>query len=151
MLDTCPIARDEINVLWAHTRGTLDAMPQGDDVRLKLRISASGEAQVAVSGGDQPHGGDQFSFAQVNAEVAALLRNAVIEAVATSPGRPMAIFHRRCGGGASNRAVSTSTSRPDSASFMAFFKLDWDSLSPGARVWMVWTSLGRGDAATQEP
>ena len=115
MLDKCFIARDELNALWAAVRPAADALPHGEDVRLKLRLAADGTRHVMVDGGEgawtgarqveqaletagqlatlwwqPPSGvtrrvggapGDQaeVAFAQVNAEVAELLKAAVVE------------------------------------------------------------------------
>ena len=77
MLESCAIARDEINALWQTTRTSLDSLPRGDDVRLQLRVGRDGVCSVAVSS-DGVKGGT--GFLQVNEEVAALLHSAVVEA-----------------------------------------------------------------------
>ena len=51
MLDTCPIARDEINALWRCVRGALGSLPQGE-VRLMLRVAPDGSRHAVVVGGD---------------------------------------------------------------------------------------------------
>jgi len=51
-LDDCAIARPELNALWTAIRGSLDALPTGDDVRLKLRVMPAGDVHVVVGGGD---------------------------------------------------------------------------------------------------
>ena len=115
MLDRCFIARDELNALWTAVRPAADALPHGDDVRLKLRLAADGSRHVMVDGGEgawtgarqveqaleqagevatiwwQPPDGAlrrvggvpgdaaAVAFAQVNAEVAGMLKAAVIE------------------------------------------------------------------------
>jgi len=52
LLDDCAIARPELNALWTALRGSLDALPTGDDVRLKLRVMPAGDVHVVVGGGD---------------------------------------------------------------------------------------------------
>jgi 23S rRNA (uracil1939-C5)-methyltransferase len=115
-LDSCAIARAELNALWAAIAPAASALPKGDDVRLKLRVGPDGSRHVMVDGGEgawtagerlaqaaavagipatvwwQPPGGATrrvaggaadpaaVAFEQVNAEVAALLRAAVVEA-----------------------------------------------------------------------
>lgn len=51
-LERCEIARDELNALWTAIRPALAALPAGDDVRLKLRVSADGALHVVVGGGE---------------------------------------------------------------------------------------------------
>jgi 23S rRNA (uracil1939-C5)-methyltransferase len=116
MLRSCPIAREELNALWAAIGTKASALPHGDDVRLKLRLARDGSRHVVVEGGEgawmggerlaealragsiepatvwwQPRDGAirrvagsesdaaAVGFEQVNAEVAALLREAVID------------------------------------------------------------------------
>ena len=50
-LDACLIARDEVAAVWRAVRGRLDALPEGDDVRLKLRLDDDGGLHVIVEGG----------------------------------------------------------------------------------------------------
>jgi len=114
-LDSCAIARPEVNELWRALSPVASRLPPGDDVRLKLRVSPNGTRHVIVAGGDgawtggerigraleeaglaattwwHPEGGalrrmagpesdpGAAGFEQVNAEVAALLRDEVIE------------------------------------------------------------------------
>ncbi len=125
-LDRCLIARDELNALWRAIGPATGALPRGDDVRLKLRITPDGGLHVIVNGGDggwttpeplaraaaaaglaatvwwQPtggavrvmagppvdSGGGAVAFAQVNAEVAALLREAVVAAASPPDDAP---------------------------------------------------------------
>ncbi len=113
---------EKINALWAAIRTKTQALPKGDDVRLKLRLAGDGTRHVVVEGGEgawtggeriaeaaaaggagatvwwQPKdgalrrvGGPESDaaatgFAQVNAEVAALLRKAVLEAAQPDAG-----------------------------------------------------------------
>ncbi len=122
MLERCPIARDEINALWVAIRTKLEALPPGDDVRLKLRLAPDGSRHIVALGGEGAWmGGERMAdaalaggipatvwwqpvdgalrrmagpesdaaavgFAQVNAEVAAMLKEAVLQ-VAKSPSR----------------------------------------------------------------
>lgn len=51
-LERCEIAREELNALWTAIRPALAALPPGDDVRLKLRVSADGARYVVVGGGE---------------------------------------------------------------------------------------------------
>src|SRR5262249_11147257 len=68
-----------------------DAMPEGDDVRLKLRVGPDGARHVVVSGGDDVRrGSDTWSFMQVNTQVAGMLRSAVISAI--DPGRVLDLY-----------------------------------------------------------
>jgi 23S rRNA (uracil1939-C5)-methyltransferase len=50
-LERCAIARDELNRLWSAIAGTLDGLPPGDDVRLRLRLTPAGALHLLVSGG----------------------------------------------------------------------------------------------------
>lgn len=50
-LDRCHIADPRLQALWEAVRGALDCLPDGDDVRLKLRVAADGGLHVVVSGG----------------------------------------------------------------------------------------------------
>jgi len=117
-LDSCAIARPELNELWHALSPVASRLPPGDDVRLKLRVSPDGSRHVIVDGGEgawtgaerlgkaledaglvatvwwHPGGGalrrmagadadpSAAGFDQVNAEVAALLRDAVVEEAA---------------------------------------------------------------------
>ncbi|HEY2806232.1 MAG TPA: methyltransferase [Gemmatimonadales bacterium] len=93
MLGACPIARDEVNALWQETKPKLGALPQGDDVRLKLRVGRDGRRLVAASEGKEEWRGfgddapdeSAWGFLQVNEEVAALLHAAVVESA--GPGK----------------------------------------------------------------
>ena len=85
MLESCAIARDEVNALWRRVKDRLAELPRGDDVRLRLRVSPGGAAAIAASSGgsgwEAALGADDGGgFLQVNEEVAALLRNDVVEA-----------------------------------------------------------------------
>ena len=74
-LERCEIAREELNALWTAIRPALAALPPGDDVRVKLRVSADGARHVVVGGGEgdaqprrarrhgrRPDGDDQEAF-----------------------------------------------------------------------------------------
>ena len=56
-LDRCEIAREPLNELWAAVRGWLGALPQGDDVRLALRVAGEGGLHLVVKGGEGAWGG----------------------------------------------------------------------------------------------
>ncbi len=51
-LERCEIARPEIAALWEAVRPALDALPHGQDVRLKLRVARDGGLHLVVSGGE---------------------------------------------------------------------------------------------------
>jgi 23S rRNA (uracil1939-C5)-methyltransferase len=56
-LERCEIAREPLNVLWAAVRGAVGALPQGDDVRLALRVAGDDALHVVVKGGEGAWGG----------------------------------------------------------------------------------------------
>jgi 23S rRNA (uracil1939-C5)-methyltransferase len=127
-LDRCEIARDEVGALWAALRPALATLPQGHDVRLKLRVAPDGARHVVVGGGlgawttpqpladaaaaagliatvwweptagavrwmaGPPADRGAVAFEQVNPEVAAALRAAVLEAAPRSPGRVLDLY-----------------------------------------------------------
>ena len=51
-LESCAIAREELNALWHAIRSEVGVLPRGDDVRLRLRIEGDGSRHLLVSGGD---------------------------------------------------------------------------------------------------
>ncbi len=51
-LERCEIAHDALDALWSALRPALQALPRGDDVRLKLRAGRDGGLHAVVSGGD---------------------------------------------------------------------------------------------------
>ncbi len=127
-LDRCAIARDEVGALWAALRPALGALPQGHDVRLKLRVATDGALHVVVGGGlgawttpqpladaaaaagltatvwweptagavrrmaGPPADRGAVAFEQVNPEVAAALRAAVLEAAPAPAGRALDLY-----------------------------------------------------------
>ena len=56
-LDRCEIAREPLNELWSAVRGWMGALPQGDDVRLALRVAGEGGLHLVVRGGEGAWGG----------------------------------------------------------------------------------------------
>ncbi len=52
-LERCIIARPELQALWTAVRPAIGVLPPGDDVRLKLRLSAAGHLHLVVAGGDR--------------------------------------------------------------------------------------------------
>jgi 23S rRNA (uracil1939-C5)-methyltransferase len=56
-LDRCEIAREPLNRLWAAVRGSVAALPEGDDVRLALRVAGDGGLHLVVKGGEGAWGG----------------------------------------------------------------------------------------------
>jgi 23S rRNA (uracil1939-C5)-methyltransferase len=56
-LERCEIAREPLNDLWAAVRGWMGALPQGDDVRLALRVTGEGGLHLIVKGGEDAWGG----------------------------------------------------------------------------------------------
>jgi len=120
-LERCEIAHEELNALWTVIRPALAALPPGDDVRLKLRVTPDGGLHLVVLGGEgawrtpeplaqaardaglnatvwwHPEGGAPrrmagsepaaaaLGFEQVNAEVAAALRAAVLATATAAP------------------------------------------------------------------
>jgi len=127
-LDRCEIARDEVGALWTALRPALAALPQGHDVRLKLRVATDGALHVVVGGGlgawttpqpladaaaaagltatvwwepaagavrrmaGPPADRGAVAFEQVNPEVAAALRAAVLEAAPSPAGRALDLY-----------------------------------------------------------
>ncbi len=53
-LRRCEIAREELNALWAAIAPALETVPDGDDLRLKLRRAPGGSLHVITSGGRGP-------------------------------------------------------------------------------------------------
>jgi 23S rRNA (uracil1939-C5)-methyltransferase len=51
-LERCEIAAEPLNALWAAIRPALRALPEGDDVRLALRVTPEGALHLMVRGGD---------------------------------------------------------------------------------------------------
>ena len=127
-LERCEIAHHALDALWSALRPALQALPRGDDVRLKLRVGRDGGLHVVVGGGDgawttaqpladvakaaghpatvwwQPRGGAPrrlagpeadrgvLAFEQVNAEVAAAMRDAILGAVPVSARRVLDLY-----------------------------------------------------------
>ena len=56
-LDRCEIAREPLNELWSAVRGWMGALPEGDDVRLALRVAGDGGLHLVVKGGARAWGG----------------------------------------------------------------------------------------------
>jgi 23S rRNA (uracil1939-C5)-methyltransferase len=52
-LERCEIAAEPLNALWAALRSALRALPEGDDVRLALRVTPEGALHVMVRGGER--------------------------------------------------------------------------------------------------
>ena len=50
-LERCEIAREPLNELWAALRGALGALPDGEDVRLALRVGPEEALHLMVRGG----------------------------------------------------------------------------------------------------
>ena len=96
MLNRCFIARDELNALWSAVRPAADALPPGDDVRLKLRVAADGSRHVTVDGGEGAWtGGDAVGEALEAAGQKATVwwhpTGGAARRVAGAPGEPSAI------------------------------------------------------------
>lgn len=51
-LERCAIAAEPLNALWAAVRPALRALPEGDDVRLALRVTPEGGLHLMVRGGE---------------------------------------------------------------------------------------------------
>jgi len=51
-LERCEIAAEPLNALWAALRPALRTLPEGDDVRLALRVTPEGALHVMVRGGE---------------------------------------------------------------------------------------------------
>ncbi len=51
-LERCEIAAEPLNALWAALRPALITLPEGDDVRLALRVAPEGALHVMVRGGE---------------------------------------------------------------------------------------------------
>ena len=56
-LDRCEIAREPLNRLWAALRGSSGALPEGDDVRLVLRVTPDGSLHALARGGERAWAG----------------------------------------------------------------------------------------------
>jgi len=56
-LDRCEIAAEPLNALWAALRPSAGALPEGEDVRLALRVTAEGGLHALVHGGARAWGG----------------------------------------------------------------------------------------------
>ena len=53
LLERCHIARPELQALWDAIKGAIHHLPEGDDVRLRLRVGEDGSLHAVVSGGDK--------------------------------------------------------------------------------------------------